>query len=143
MLTETIIPIITPDAIEVERWKEYQAALAKEVLPFVPQEEVLCEWEILGRSGSDVYVWAVCRGKDSAGSVPVVIHLKNEGTVLSAERAGSNWSADIVRLFPPDVREKFAHYNSGRATEMQEHIEWRRIHPDEPPLIILSVAPTP
>ena len=135
--------LITPDGIQVERWKEYQTALAKKILAHLPPEEVLCEWEILGRSGNNVYVWAVCRGKDGGGSLPAVIHLESEGAVLSVETAGSNWSANIAKLFPPDVREKFAHYQSGRAREMQKHIEWRRAHSEEPPLIILAATPTP
>src|ERR1700752_32529 len=57
--------LITPEALQVERWKEYQTALAKNVLAHLPPEEVLCEWEILSRSGNDVYVWAVCQGKVS------------------------------------------------------------------------------
>jgi hypothetical protein len=134
--------LITPDGIQVERWVEYQNALAKNVLAHLPPEEVLCEWEILGRSGNDVYVWAVCSGKDSGGSVPAVIHLETDGAIQSVERA-TNWSRDIPRLFPPDVREKFAHYQDRRAGEMQEHIEWRRTHPEEPPLIILSATLTP
>ena len=134
--------LITPDGIHVERWKEYQTALAKSVLAHLPPEEVLCEWEILGRSGSDVYVWTVCSDKDGGGSVPAIIHLDSEGAVLSVERA-KNWSRDIPKLFPPDVIEKFAHYQAGRAGELQEHIEWRRMHPDERPLIILSATSTP
>jgi hypothetical protein len=134
--------LITLDGIQVERWKEYQTALAKSVLADLPPEEVLCEWEILGRSGSDVYVWAVCRGKVGGGSVPAILHLETDGNIKSVERA-LNWSADIPRLFPPDVIEKFAHYQAGRAGELIEHIEWRRTHPEEPPLIILSATPTP
>ncbi|MBI5825973.1 MAG: hypothetical protein HZB18_18250 [Chloroflexi bacterium] len=141
MPTQTSIPIITPDPIQVERWREYQTALAKNVLADLPAEEVLCEWEILDRSGSDVYVWAVCNGKDGGGSVPAIIHLEIDGAIQSVERA-KNWSRDIPRLFPPDVREKFAHYQGGRARELQDHIEWRRTHPEEPPLIVLSAMPT-
>jgi len=91
--------LITPDLIQVGRWKEYQTALAKKVLAHLPPEEVLCEWEILGRSGSDVYVWAVCRGKVGGGSLPAIIHLESEGAVLRVETAESNWSANIARLF--------------------------------------------
>ena len=123
--------LITPEAIQVEKWKEYQTALAKNVLADLPLEEVLCEWDILGRSGSDVYVWAVCRGKVGGGSVPAILHLGTGGDIQSVERA-INWSADIPRLFPPDVREKFPLYPSGRAKELREHIEWRRTHPDAP-----------
>jgi hypothetical protein len=128
---------------------DYQTALAKTILSYLPPEEVLCEWEILGRSGNDVYAWAVCSGKDGGGSMPTVIHLESDGSVLNVETAtsatsnNSTWSENIVKLFPPDVREKFAHYQSGRAREMQEHIEWRRTHPEEPPLIILAGMPTP
>jgi len=134
--------LITPDGTQVERWREYQIALAKNVPSDLPPEEVLCEWEILGRSGSDVYVWAVCKGKLTIVSLPAVIHLETDGAVQSVERP-TNWSRDIPRLFPPDVIEKFAHYQAGRAGELIEHIEWRRTHPEEPPLIILSATPTP
>ena len=133
--------LITPDGIQVERWKEYQTALAKNVLAHLPPEEVLCEWEILGRSGNDVYLWAVCSGKDGGGSLPAVIHLETDGAIQSVERS-TNWSRDIPRLFPPYVIEKFAYYQGGRAREMREHIEWRQTHPEEPPLIILSSAST-
>ena len=70
--------LFTPDVAQVEMWMEYQTALAKAILSYLPQEEVLCEWEILGRSGNDVYMWAVCRGKDSGGSMPVVIQLESD-----------------------------------------------------------------
>jgi hypothetical protein len=114
--------LITPDGTQVEKWKEYQTALAKNVPSDLPPEEVLCEWEILGQSGSDVYVWAVCEGKLTIVSLPVVIHLETDGAVQSVERP-INWSRDIPRLFPPDVIEKFAHYQGGRSGEMREHIE--------------------
>ena len=60
------ISVLTPDAVQVERWKEYQTELEKLVLaqhssqkiPF--DETALCEWDILGRSGQEVYVWAMC-----------------------------------------------------------------------------------
>jgi hypothetical protein len=126
----------------LERWKEYENALAKSVLPHLGSEEVLCEWDLLGRSAGEVYVWAVCSGMDGGGSVPAVIHLEEDRSIQSVERI-INWSADILRLFPTDVRGKFDIYPSGRAREMSEHIEQRRIHPGEPPLIILSTTPTP
>ena len=134
--------LITPDAIHLERWKEYQTALAKNIHADLPPEEVLCEWDILGRSGNDVYVWAVCKGKLSSASLPMVIHLESDGSVLCVE-IPANWSRDIPRLFPTDVIEKFAHYQAGRAEELIEHIDWRRSHPEEPPLIVLSATPIP
>jgi hypothetical protein len=140
--TRPIIPDITPDPIQLERWKEYENALAKSVLPHLASEEVLCEWDLLARFADEVYVWAVCSSIDGGGSVPAVIHLAEDGSIQSVERI-INWSADILRLFPADVRGKFDRYPSGRAREMSEHIEQRRIHPETPPLIILSTTPTP
>src|SRR5688500_3590697 len=63
--TEPIIPILTPDAIQVEKWKEYEGELAKLVLSdsgaeFPRYKDALCEWDILGRAGDEVYVWAQC-----------------------------------------------------------------------------------
>jgi hypothetical protein len=52
--TFAIITIITPDAMQVERWKEYQNALASKLIWFLHPEEVLCEWEILGQSNQEV-----------------------------------------------------------------------------------------
>lgn len=136
----------------MERWKEYENELAKTILPFVHPENVLCEWDILGRSesGREVYVWALCAGAgpsgiSSAASVPALIHLERNGAIHSVEIPGDGtaYAQDIVRMFPAEVRDKFDLYNSGRAGEFEEHIESRRTHPEEPPLIILSATPTP
>ncbi len=53
--------MITPNAIQVERWKEYELALAKKMFPsnFIPGK-FLCEWEILGQAGQEEYVWVEC-----------------------------------------------------------------------------------
>ena len=154
--TQPTIAVFTPDPIQVERWKEYQTALAKSFFSYLHPEEVICEWEFLGRSDQEVYLWAVCmginpigttaEGRDifSSSSTPAVIHLGEDGAVQSVEipGAGSDYARDVRRMFPVDVREKFDQYPSGRAGEMSEHIEWRRTHPEEPPLVILSVIPT-
>src|SRR5436190_7490801 len=54
---QPILPIFTPDPVQMEQWKEYQTALAKTILSFVYPEHVLCEWDILGRSesGREIY----------------------------------------------------------------------------------------
>ncbi|HEU0297304.1 MAG TPA: hypothetical protein VFR47_31470 [Anaerolineales bacterium] len=141
--TQPIIPMITPDAIQVKRWKEYQTELAKSLLSFLPPEEVICEWDILGSSGNDLYVWAMCEGKDgSARSTPAVIHLETDGTIQSVQRPTS-WSDDIPKLFPVDIQAKFDIYYFGRSRELSQHTAWRRTHPDEPPLIVLSTTPMP
>ncbi|MBN8580604.1 MAG: hypothetical protein J0L96_08025 [Anaerolineae bacterium] len=137
-------PILTPDAIQVERWREYQTELAKKLVSKFPVEIVLCEWDILGRSEQEVYVWAVCAAPGYVASKPAVIYFKTDGAIQDVEIAvyGSTWDSDIQRLFPEDVQEKIA---SGiflqRSAELKNHIEWRRTHLDEPPLIILSEMP--
>lgn len=156
--TQPIIPMITPDAIQVERWREYEDALARSVLSFLPPEEVICEWEILGRSEQEVYVWALCTSIISLGttldgtetfsssSTPAVIHLREDGSVQSVEKPGSGSKriSNILKMFPPDVQEKFENYHFGRAgAEIGERLVWRRTHPDEPPLIVLSATPMP
>jgi len=155
--TQPIIPLITPDAIQVERWREYEDALARTILSFLPREEVICEWEILGRSDQEVYVWALCTSIISLGtspisgtetfsssSIPAVIHLREDGSVQSVEirGAGSFYAPDISRMFPLDVQEEIERYRRG-AGEIFEHIAWRRTHPEEPPLIVLLANPVP
>ena len=65
-------PILTPDAIQVERWKEYQTELAKVIFSVAPSrserkytsedyKDALCEWDILGQSDQEIYIWAACR----------------------------------------------------------------------------------
>lgn len=146
------IPFMTPDAIQAARWKEYQIALAKSILSFLPPEEVLCEWDILGQSSQEVYVWADCAvpGKGNDG-LPAVIHLNADNSVQNAEvpRRGSGWNADVQRMFPADVREKFgldfANYifHRTRKEEMLQHLIYRAAHPEVPPLIVLSATPMP
>jgi hypothetical protein len=152
MPTRPTFAAITPDTIQVEGWKEYQSALAKRLMAFLPPEEVLCEWEILGQSIQTIYVWAVCQGPlpgarmdFTAISVPAVIHLEEDGSIQSVEfpNAYTYSTGGISKMFPPDVREKFSYYNFGGAKKLSEHIEWRREYPGEPPLIVLSATPMP
>ena len=148
--------MITPDAIQVERWKEYEDALAMKIRGREASVgKVLCEWDILGRSDQEVYVWVVCMGTFLVGdinpifpasSIPAVIYLNKDGSVQNVEipGAGSDYARDIRLMFPLDVQEKFENYHFGRAGgEMGEHLEWRRTHPEEPPLIVLSATPIP
>ena len=111
--TQPVIPMITPDAIQVERWKEYEAALGGIILKDV--ESVLCEWEILGQSDQEIYVWAVCMSIFSIEStglpyhaeMPAVIHIGTNGTVQSVEIPGIHYGPDIIRMFPPDAQERY------------------------------------
>jgi hypothetical protein len=155
--TEPTIPVLTPDAIQVERWREYQTELAKLVLAQHSSQEIpfdetaLCEWDILGRSDQEVYVWAMCSTPDSGRTKPAVIHLGLNGSIQKVEVPfhGSAWESTIQKLFPADLKEKIDAYfyslssNSGRAEELRMHLLNRSTHPDVPPLTILAAMPTP
>jgi len=154
--TEPIVPVIIPDAIQVERWRDYEDALAKSLLPNLPREDVLCEWEILGRSDVEVYIWVKCMSVNSvattskgtdiflSSSTPAVIHLEIDGTIqnVAVPGAGSDYSQDIRNMFPLDVQERIFNdlISYGR---LSEHIEKRRMYPDMPPLIVFLATPTP
>ena len=148
-------PILTPDAIQIERWREYQTELAKAVLsgylgldPDI-YKYALCEWDILGRSGQELYVWAYCSVSDGRGAdFPTAVYLESDGSVQSVEvpSRGSTWESDINKMFPKEVQEKFDTYTryslfDGRIREMIDHIKYREQHPDVPPLTILSAMP--
>ena len=119
-------------------------------MPLALPDKVLCEWELSGQSGQEVYVWAVCKETTPVAeisqyffpvaSVPAVIYLGADGTVQNVEipEYGSNYLSDIRRMFPLDVQKRIADIG-----KMEDHIEWRRIHPEEPPLIVLSATSTP
>src|SRR5512143_4270806 len=69
---------IPPTAVGAPHWSEVESALAHQFLPEGIQG--LCEWEILGQTGQDVFVWALCEGTSfSSGpmgmSATAVIHL--------------------------------------------------------------------
>ena len=143
--TQLIVPMIIPNSIQLERWKEYQIALAKLLLSSLPPEEVLCEWEILGQSEQDVYVWATCRGIGIGGlEDPAVIHLGIDGAVQSVEipGPGTHYAADIRKMFPTNIQDMiFGHTINYQ--QLSAHLKWRLDHPKEPPLIVLSATPIP
>ena len=158
MPTQPVVPLITPNPVEVARWQEYEDALAKAFFgSYFQPEEVVCEWEILGRSEQEVYVYAYCAGIYSASpsqaSIPAVIHIRTDGSVINAEipGAGSSYGPDIRRMFPPEAQERiFIQPNEyigsdayWRAIERSDRLRWRRGHPDDPPWIILKALPIP
>lgn len=155
--TSFVIPVLTPDAIQVERWKEYQTALAKALLSDMQYMKsgydyslVTCEWDILGRSGQKVYVWAMCQGPNAGDTLPALLHLAPDGSIRSVEvpQRSSKWEPDMRRLFPAEIREKIAEYYAqwstfyGRDEELRGHLQYRFTHPEVPPLCILSATMT-
>jgi hypothetical protein len=137
-------PILTPDTIQVERWKEYETALAKSIFSSLPPEVVLCEWEILGRSEQEVYVWVVCQNQHSTGSLPAVIYLDTNGSIQSVattENTPGGYGENIRKLFPPNIQEIIFDnlINDGR---LISHLASRRENSD-PPLIVLEATTLP
>jgi len=154
--TQPTIAVITPELAQLERWKEYENALAMALFPSSSTSpnsgKFLCEWEILGQSDYEVYVWAVCTsafpvgnsGLFYNGEMPAVIHLGTDGAVQSVETpgAGAHYARDIRKMFPSDVQERiFSNLIDYR--RLSGHLRWRREHPEEPPLIVLSATPIP
>lgn len=154
--TPSPLAMITPTAsdgvsIDLARWEEIEAALAAELLPFHPAEDVLCEWEILGESGLDVYVWAVCFGLPPAdrpqiyaprASIPAVISFDADDMVtVEIPAYGSSYADGVRRLFPDEVQD-LIFSRAVNIADMAAHAEARREHP-EPPLIVLATTQQP
>ncbi len=147
----TIPTFITPNHDQLDRWQEYEKALAKSHLSLHPPEEVLCEWEIIGQSEQELYVWAICSGTFYVGntghrpiaSIPSVIHLGLNGAVESAEVPGngSAYARDIRNMFPESAQEIiFSRLINFR--RLSEHLEIRLDNP-APPLIVLDTTQVP
>lgn len=181
MPTQPPPPILTPDVIQVERWQEYQTELAKALFtynPAFPQwrygpdiyKDAICEWDILGRSDQELYLWTACISADglSLRMNPVVIYLESDGSILEVNvaREEADYSTQLVaydlHLFPTDIQEKLCLYNfSGHMPQCHEilpaypfgyeqsregvlvlHLKYRKDHTEEPPLVTLSAMST-
>ena len=144
MPTPQPLPIFTPDAIQVERWQEYETALAKSILPHISPEVILCEWAILGKSNQEVYVWAVCDGGGRA-SAPAIIYLTEDGAIqrVKAINYDATRNSEIQRLFPLEIQEKiFSELTAILDKQLIKHLDHRQSNPEVPPLILLNVTPT-
>jgi hypothetical protein len=107
---------------------------------------VLCEWDILGRSEQEVYVWAACRAREGDDSRPAVIRLGMDGAIQEVVVLKRITYSNVDRLFPKEVQEKFSFYIGtsifdGRLREMYNHLIYRKTHPETPPLVVLSYIP--
>lgn len=118
-------------------WMEYENALAEALL----RDKGLCEWEIWGQQGQEVYVWAECQvsssAEGSAASVPAVMYLAPDRTIekVILPRDGINYGTDIEKLFPQAVQ-TLINSNSFDAVQAMKHIEIRRQDPSIPPMIV-------
>jgi hypothetical protein len=136
-------------AANIERWVEYENALAAVFLPISdPPGKGLCEWEILGQSELEVYVWAMCQVTDSADgaamSAPAVIYLSENGNIEKVEVPGdgSKYMEDIRMMFPQELQEKILSQSINNIDEMWPHIQLRHKNP-APPLIAGSGTSLP
>ncbi len=122
---------------------EYERALSKAV---VQTEDGLCEWEILGVSGNEVYVWADCRVREpigTTGSVPAVIRLGENGEIenTTIPRDGNLYVIDVQNFFPVEIQDMISHPKvDGSAAE--KHLDERLID-GGPPLIVIDEIPLP
>ena len=138
--TQTSSTLSSTSTPKAERWIEYQNALAVAFLPSTPG---LCEWELLGQTRNEVYVWAICQEADSSNgaamSAPAVIYLSENNGFEQVEvpRDGSLYSIDIQKMFPKDLQEKILSNSIDSLQEMWRHIQMRRKNP-EPPLVVMS-----
>jgi hypothetical protein len=127
MPTQPPPPILTPDTIQVERWKEYQTELAKVLFAFDPKREeydperykdALCEWDILEQSGQEIYVWAECISADGLAlrSNPAVIYRELDESIREVEvvRAEADprtqFAVYDLQLFPMSIQETLCLY---------------------------------
>ena len=145
-------PIFTPDAIQLERWQEYQTKLAEALNTPIGS---ICEWDILGRSGQEVYVWAYCIHENYAyDHKPAAIYLNADGSIQQI-KAARYWMGDrgIVmsnenELFPADVISKLDLYwkdysnFTGRPEEIKNYLYYRLANPGTLPWVVLLGTPT-
>lgn len=133
----------SPNPLETPRWVFYEKALADKILQFGGEGK--CEWEIWGVSGQEVYVWAQCNQGLTAGSMPAVIYLGENGRIENVviPGHGTQYGIDIQTLFPAYLHERILSMEfSNRAKEAEKHISTRTID-HSPPLIVLSGTPLP
>ena len=138
---------IPSDPAQLEKWEEYESALAEKLMPQYPRDKVLCEWELMERSEQKINVWAVCLTSVTspeignyyfpAASVPAVIHLDTVDGVQSVEipEYGGGYIADFWKLVPNSIWNQFPNVSA-----MEKHLHWRRTHPAEAPLVVLNAA---
>jgi hypothetical protein len=131
------------------RWQEYERALAARLLFLHAPEDILCEWEILGESSNEIYLWAICLGLPPEGrseeyapiaSIPVVIHLGLDGSLVSVELprdAGRSYGEGIREIFPKDVQQIISERSINIAA-LAEHAKLRRTNPGPPFIVLIS-----
>ncbi|MGB2964350.1 MAG: hypothetical protein WBB69_10235 [Anaerolineales bacterium] len=152
--TSELFPSATPSPIPTqlpsipERWREYEIALAQSMIPSTSTEEVICEWEVLGESENELYVWAVCtttfpypQTDDIFPGVQnaAVIHLGEDGEALNVNTArdGTHFEVDVIVMLPASASKKVLS-NTIDYKRLEDHLLFRKDNPFEPPLYALD-----
>lgn len=97
----------TAEVPSLPRWRGYEQALSA-VLLAGTGEVGFCEWDFLGHTDTEVYVWALCQvrssGDGAASMAPAVIYLSADGRIARvAMPRESSYLDDIKSLFPSDL----------------------------------------
>jgi hypothetical protein len=137
-------PAVSPTVKDNPGWVIYERALSKGV---INKDDGLCEWEILGISGSEVYVWVLCIDRDwpgTAGSGPAVIRLAEDGEIKGVDipQSGNYYPNDIRAMFPFEVQNKIFQRDFVDCCTSEDHIKTRMIT-DGPPMIVIMGTPLP
>ena len=85
---------------------------------FVNDPTGLCEWEVWGEAGQEIYLWAICQSAKGAGcSAPAVVRVaQDESSVwrireVKMPRDGTLYGEDVRVLFPSDVQRRILAHN--------------------------------
>lgn len=122
-------------------WHDYEIALVRAILPATLANGV-CDWEVLGHIGQEVYVWAFCAAQQpgadiAAASVPAVLRLTDDGHTVTARipRDGTYYPEDVRALFPADVQQQIlVHLPEATLSRLEQHARRRLTWPTLPPL---------
>jgi hypothetical protein len=145
-LTPVQIPTMVPTPLP--RWIEYERALARTFF-YYPAGIIghgICEWEVLGHSGQEIYVDAMCINLSNAyGSImrsPAVILMGSNGDIESIKtpQPGNQYGEDVRKLFPEEVQQRLA--NPDYSADWRDHLDIRRNKGGQP-LIVLLCTPMP
>jgi hypothetical protein len=139
----TPAPTATP---AMPRWKLWERALgdilngpAGNTHPDLGQDHGICEWEIWGQNGNDVYVWALCEVYHTgtgatATSAPAIVRLAQDDSPSAVIMPAEGWG-NLRDLFPADIVTRILkHAFDVQAAE--QDIALRSGDPSLPPLII-------
>lgn len=150
-LTPTVAPLVTSTSLpfptlsgDTPRWLLYERALSYiflgppgKTLPDMSIDHGLCEWEIWGQNGNEIYVWALCQADNAIGtatSAPTVIRLGKDGTILEVEMPDEGFG-NLKELFPEGVLAKITK-NEFPGNAAWDRIQRRRKDSSILPLIV-------